>query len=166
MPDPNPLNDPELKRLERRLSRVTWSPTPAERERLLYACGQAAGRAQMMRPVRRAKAVAALLACACAGLGFVLLQRQQSPMAAINPVPTHPSKKSVTDPQRDFLPRERAEDAESAASARTHELSASANLADLALLERAPRIAESHGDIAKPGDQPVLRAGGPLAVEL
>jgi hypothetical protein len=164
--DPNPLNDPELERLERRLSRVTWSPTVAERERLLYACGQAAGRAQMLRPVRRATAVAALLACGCAGLGFALLQREQSPLAAVKPVPTRPTEKSVPDPQRNFLPPERAEDTESAVSARRRELSVSANFADLALLERAPQAAESHGDVAKPGDEPILRAAGPLAAEL
>jgi hypothetical protein len=166
MPDPNPLNDPELERLERRLSRVTWSPTSAERERLLYACGQAAGRAQMLRPVRQATAVAALLACGCAGLGFALLSREQSPMAAVKPLPAHPSEQSVTDRQRDLLPRETTEDAEDPASARGRELSVSSNFADLALLERPQRTAESHGDVAKPGDEPILRAAGPLAAEL
>ena len=50
MADNSPLSDPELRHLERRLSELTLPPSRHERERLLYACGQAAGRAQMKRP--------------------------------------------------------------------------------------------------------------------
>lgn len=44
MPDFDPLNASELDELEKRLSRISLSPTQGESERLLYACGQAAGR--------------------------------------------------------------------------------------------------------------------------
>lgn len=42
--DSDPLNDSELDRLERQLSLVKLAPRPGQRERLLFACGQAAGR--------------------------------------------------------------------------------------------------------------------------
>jgi|HubBroStandDraft_6_1064221.scaffolds.fasta_scaffold202826_2 hypothetical protein len=165
MPDPNPLNDPELERLERRLSRLTWLPTENDRERLLYACGHAAGRSQMLRRVRGMTAIVAMLACVCVGLGFALLRRDASPVAVADPVPTQLPDKSVASPHRDVVSREAAEGTENPESTRGRELSVS-SFGDLALLEQKPKTSQSHGDIPTSGIEPVLTAAGPLAVEL
>jgi hypothetical protein len=91
MADNNPLSDPELRHLERRLSELALPPSRHERERLLYACGQAAGRAQMKRRVQAATAVAAICLFVSLGLGFTLLTRGGSQTAAVEstlaPVP-------------------------------------------------------------------------------
>ena len=73
MSEINPLNDPELNDLEQRLTAVMLAPTSHQRERLLYACGHAAGRAQVMRRVRVMSAATVMLACISAGLSFLLL---------------------------------------------------------------------------------------------
>jgi hypothetical protein len=159
MSDPNPLNNPELERLERRLSRARWSPTPAERERLLYACGQAAGRAQMVRRVRGATAIATLLGCVCAGLGFALLQREQPPIAAVNPAPSNSSADLVGAPQTDILPP----DAPSKVTeSQRPELRVSTNIAELALSDRGPTSSSSPG-AATFAPESVLTVSGPLS---
>jgi hypothetical protein len=106
MADNSPLNDPELDRLERQLSRVTLSPTPRQRDRLLYACGQAAGRAQMLRRVRAATALAVVLTCVSAGLCVALLNRDRSKVAALEPAVTSHVKEQLLDARTDLLPRE------------------------------------------------------------
>ncbi|HEV7998669.1 MAG TPA: hypothetical protein VGP63_02240 [Planctomycetaceae bacterium] len=165
MPDPNHLNDPELERLERRLSRLTWPPTENDRERLLYACGQAAGRAQMLRRVRGVTAIAAILACVCAGLGFALLRRDASPVAVADPVPTQLPDKSVASPHRDVVSREAEEDGQNPESPRGRELSV-LSFGDLALLDQKSKTSQFHGDISTSGTARVMSAAGPLGVEL
>jgi hypothetical protein len=89
MAENNPLDDPELRHLESRLKAVVPAPASRQRDRLLYACGQAAGRAQMGRRVQAAIAVAALCLCVSAGLGFALLERggSQSVVRELRPNP-------------------------------------------------------------------------------
>jgi hypothetical protein len=106
MADNSPLNDPELDRLERRLSLVTLSPTPSQRARLLYACGQTAGRAQMMRRVHAATALAVVLTCVSAGFCFALLTRDGSKAASRDPAVTAHLEEQVPDPHANVLPRE------------------------------------------------------------
>jgi hypothetical protein len=160
MSDPNALNNPELERLERRLSRTTWSPTATERECLLYACGQAAGRAQMMQKVRGVTVIAALLGCVCAGLGFALLQREQSPIAVVNRAPSQSSADLVAASQRDGLPNDESSEVMSSQRA---ELSVSANFAELALSDRGPGTSTSHGAALTLTTESVLSASGPLS---
>jgi hypothetical protein len=83
MADDSPLSDPELCHLERRLTELALPPTRHERERLLYACGQAAGRAQMKRRVQASTTVAAICLSVSLGLGFKLLTRGDSQTAAV-----------------------------------------------------------------------------------
>jgi hypothetical protein len=91
MADNSPLSDPELRHLERRLSDLALPPTRHERERLLYACGQAAGRAQMKRRLHVATAVATICLFVSLGLGFTLLTRDGSQTVVVEstlaPVP-------------------------------------------------------------------------------
>jgi hypothetical protein len=159
MSDPNALNNPELERLERRLSRTTWSPTPAERERLLYACGEAAGRAQMMRRVRGAMAIAALLGCVCAGLGFALWQREQPPIAAVNPAPSNSSADLVGAPQTDIMPPDAPSKVTESQRA---ELRVSTNIAELASSDHGPMSSSSPG-AATFAPESVLTVSGPLS---
>jgi hypothetical protein len=109
MADSSPLNDPELDRLERRLSLMTLSPTPSQRERLLYACGQAAGRAQMMRRVHAATALAVMLTCVSAGLCFALLTRAGSKAASRDPAVTAYFEQQLPHPRTNVLRREEPE---------------------------------------------------------
>jgi hypothetical protein len=83
MADISPLGEPELRDLERRLTELALPPSRHERERLLYACGQAAGRAQMQRRVRAAISFAALCLAVSFGLGLTLLARGGSQTAAV-----------------------------------------------------------------------------------
>lgn len=73
MSETDPLNDPMLARLEQRLAATALLPTSGEREQLLYACGRAAGRAEIMRRARGMTAVAAVLVCVSLGLSYRLL---------------------------------------------------------------------------------------------
>jgi|HubBroStandDraft_6_1064221.scaffolds.fasta_scaffold160599_2 hypothetical protein len=75
MAENNFVNDPELSQLERRLMAVAIAPEAHNRDRLLYACGEAAGRARMRRRVQAATAVAVTCLCVSAGLSFVLIAR-------------------------------------------------------------------------------------------
>jgi len=89
MSDITPLNDPELNELEQRLAAATLTPDSRRRERLMYACGQAAGRSQMKRRVRAVSAAAVMLSCVSAGLGFLLIMR--APSQTNMPDPTRAS---------------------------------------------------------------------------
>lgn len=75
MADGNPLNDSQLSQLERRLRTLELPPTNRQRGQLLYACGKAAGRAEIKRRLRAATAVAVMCFCTSAALSFVLLTR-------------------------------------------------------------------------------------------
>jgi hypothetical protein len=107
--DPDPLNDPELDRLERQLSLVTLTPTPGQRERMLFACGQAAGRAQMMRRVRAATALAAVLACVSAGLGFALVARDGRRTVEPDQAASAHVEERRAEPQSNVAPRHELE---------------------------------------------------------
>lgn len=72
MSDESPLDERELRDLEARLAGVPLSPTAADRERINYACGYAAGRAQMKRRARAATALAVACATTSAVLGIML----------------------------------------------------------------------------------------------
>ena len=84
MSDNSPLDDPELRHLERRLSELTLPPSRHERERLLYSCGQAVGRAQMKPRVQAATAAATMCLLVSLGLGFTLLTHGSSQTAAVD----------------------------------------------------------------------------------
>lgn len=159
MHDHNPLNDSELGRLERRLSRATWSPTPAQRERWLYACGQAAGRAQMRRRLRGAISVAALLGCVCVGLACALWQGNRAPVA-VNPVPSPPSTNLAPVRQTNPLPFD--EPGEAVAGFR-RELTVSASLAELASSDGLAKASTSEVQRTPVVAEPVLSAAGPLS---
>jgi hypothetical protein len=162
MADPNPLNDPELERVERRLSRVTWSPTASERERLLYACGRAAGRAQMMRRVRSTTAVAALLGCTCVGLVTAFVLREKSPpVAGIGPAPrTAPQSPAL------FREEESPREAHEVVVDRNRQLTVAASFGEVALAERPQKIVPPRESSSKRAAEPILTTAGPLPVEL
>jgi hypothetical protein len=160
MPDPHPLNNSELERLEHRLGRVTLSPAPAERERLLYACGHAAGRAQMMRRVRGATAIAGLFGCVSAGLGLTLLQREQAPVAAVNQVPSQSPADLVAAPQTNNL---RSDESLQVTRGPRPELSVSTNFAELAWSDREPTNSASQAKGATFAPESVLSVSGPVS---
>jgi hypothetical protein len=162
MPDTNPLNDSELKELEMRLRRVPVSPPPRECERLLYACGQAAGRAQMMRRVRNTTAVAALLGCTCAGLVALVVVREKSPpLAGINPAPPTAPQSAVWVPEQES-PRE----ARDVLVDRNRQLTVGAGFGELALAELSQKIVPPRESSPRLAAEPVLTTAGPLPVEL
>ncbi len=162
MPDTNPLNDSELEELETRLRRVPVSPTPRECERLLYACGQAAGRAQMMRRVRNTTAVAALLGCTCAGLVAIVVVREKSPpLAGINPGPPAAPQSAVLLPEPES-PRE----ARDGLVDRNRQLTVAADFSELALAELPQKIVPTQESSSKLAAEPVLTTAGPPPVGL
>lgn len=71
--DNQSMNDFELSSLERQLSSIDLSPPARQRERLLYACGRAVGRAEMRQRVRAASAAALVLSCTSAVLCWLLV---------------------------------------------------------------------------------------------
>jgi hypothetical protein len=75
------LNDPELQRLEQELRGVAFSPAADHRERLMYACGHAAGRAEMKRRLRAMSAALVALVVASVGLSLQLLKEKPSEVA-------------------------------------------------------------------------------------
>jgi hypothetical protein len=160
MHDHTPLNDPELGRLELRLSRASWSPTPAQRERWLYACGQAAGRAQMRRRLRGAISVAVLLGCVCVGLTCALLKADRAQVAAVNPAPS-PFSANLT-PTQHTGPLPLDEPAEAVADSR-RELRVSASLAELASSDVFAKTPASEVERTPAVAEPVLTAAGPLS---
>ncbi len=159
MHDHEPLNDPELGQLERRLGRATWSPTPAQRERWLYACGQAAGRAQMRRRLRGAISVAAVLGCVCVGLSCALWQADRAPVA-VNPVPSPPSTNLTPVRQTNPLPFDEPEEA---VAGLRRELRVSATLAELASSDDLARTSASDVHRTPVVAERVLSAAGPLS---
>ena len=92
MSDDSFLSDPELAQIERRLSAVAMSPTTRQREKLLFACGRAAGRAEMRRPVYAAAGIAAVCLCLLLGLAFNRTGGSHGELAEVieppEPVPT------------------------------------------------------------------------------
>jgi hypothetical protein len=160
MHDHEPLNDPELGQLERRLGRATWSPTPAQRERWLYACGQAAGRAQMRRRLRGAIGVAALLGCVCVGLACALWRADPASIAAVNPVPPSPFAGLTPAQRTDPLP---FDEPEGPAADSKRGLRVSASLAELASFDGLARTSASETQRAPVVAEPVLSAAGPLS---
>jgi hypothetical protein len=161
MPDPDPLNSSELRELERRLKSAPLSPTPRERERLLYACGQAAGRAQMMRRVRSATTIAALLGCTCASLFAALVLREQSPHRVITGNPARP----VPEQAAVFREEVRLSESSDGAGSASRQL-AVGRFAELALAERPQKAPPSREPSAMIAVEPTLSAAGPLPVEL
>jgi hypothetical protein len=92
MSDITPLNDPELQNLERRLTAVRLSPNASRREHLLYACGRAAGRAEIERRLRRMYVVAASLTCVSAALSVAVFL-----IHAVPPRPPAPGAEAVVE---------------------------------------------------------------------
>jgi hypothetical protein len=158
MADNNPLNDSELERLERQLSRVTLSPTPRQRERLLYACGQAAGRAQMLRRVRAATALAAVLACVSAGLCIALVTHNNPNVAALDRATTRQLKEQRPDPPSDVLAGEQPE----RNNAEERQLTAAASFAQLLTSDRQQTSSPSTIDPPHLALKRVLTAASPF----
>jgi hypothetical protein len=164
MPDFDPLNASEVDELEKRLSGMSLSPTQRESERLLYACGQAAGRAQMVRRVRGARAVAALLGCTSAALLAALLLHENSPsVAAIDSTPRPVPQLAAVSTSTDGAT---ARGTLSFASNQNRPLTVAAGFEELTLAELRPKIPTPHALSSKLPAAPVLSAAGPLPVEL
>jgi hypothetical protein len=159
MADNSPLNDPELDRLERRLSRVTLSPSPGQRERLLYACGQAAGKAQMMRRLHAATALAVVLTCVSAGLCFALLTRDVSNAVVLAPAVTPHLKEQRLDPRTNVLSDEQPE----RNNTDGRQLTAATSSTQLLLSDREQTTKPSAVDAPPVVLKRVLTAAGPLA---
>jgi hypothetical protein len=87
MSDDSFLNDPDLAELEQQLNAVQLSPSARQRERLLFSCGRAAGRAEMRRQVYASTAVAAVCLCLSLGLAFDRIERGRADFAAIKSAP-------------------------------------------------------------------------------
>jgi hypothetical protein len=87
MSDDSFLNDPDLAEFEQQLNAVPLSPTPRQRERLLFSCGRAAGRAEMRRQVYAAATVAAVCLCLAIGLAFDRIGRGHADFAGVKSAP-------------------------------------------------------------------------------
>ena len=103
MSDVIPLNDPDLNDLEQRLSAVMLSPASHQRERLLYACGHAAGRAQMRRRLRVVSLATAMLTCLSAGLSFLLLMDTSPKTNVLDPTRAPVVEEERTDSRTNLL---------------------------------------------------------------
>jgi hypothetical protein len=164
MPDLDPLNASELDDLEKRLSGLSLSPTQRERERLLYACGQAAGRAQLTRRVRRATAVAAVLGCTSAALFAALVVRENSlPVAAIDSKPGPVPPEVVVSTSTEEVTTRRTPNF---AGDQNRPLTVAAGFEELTLAELRPKVTTPHALSSKLLSAPILSAAGPLPVEL
>jgi hypothetical protein len=162
MSDLDPLNDSEFDELERRLTGIALSPTLRERERLLYACGQAAGRAQMMRRVRNTTTIAALLGCTCVGLVTALVLLEKSPpVAGISPPPRTASR-----PADGVREQESPNQSRDIVVDRNRQLTVAGGLRELVLAELPQKIIAPRESTAKLAAEPALTTAGPLPVEL
>jgi hypothetical protein len=160
MSDFNPLKDSEFDELEHRLTGIALSPTPQERARLLYKCGQAAGRAQMMRRVRNTSTIAALFGCTCVGLVAALVLLEKSPpIAGIGPTPRTASRPAdgVGEPESPHPSRDTIVD-------RSRQLTVAASWRELALAE-LPQKSISRESSSKLAAEPALTTAGPLPTE-
>jgi hypothetical protein len=158
MADNSPLNDPELSRLEQRLKSVTLCPTPRQREQLLYACGQAVGRAQMRRRVQAAAALTVLLTCVSASLSFMLFTRDV-PRAAPRDAALWPHLEGQWSPERtDVLPRAEAERDE----AQGPRLTASTSLSQLLAFDREHKAGTFHAAPLALASKRILTIAGPF----
>jgi hypothetical protein len=164
MPDLDPLNASELDELEKRLSGMSLSPTQRERERLLYACGQAAGRAQLMHRVRRATAVAAVLGCTSAALFAALVVHEKSPpVAAIDSKPGPVPPKVVVSTSTEEVTTRRTPNF---AGDQNRPLTVAAGFEELTLAEVPTKVAVPHQQSSRRPVEPVLTATGPPPIDL
>lgn len=161
MSDFEPLNDSEFDELEQRLTGIALSPTPHQRARLLYACGRAAGRAQMMRRVRSTSTIAALLGCTCVGLISALVLREKSPPVAA----TSPPPRTASRPAEGVGERESPHSSRDTIVDRSRQLTVAASWRQLALAE-LPQKNVSRQPAAELAPEPALTTAGPLRVEL
>jgi|HubBroStandDraft_2_1064218.scaffolds.fasta_scaffold185288_2 hypothetical protein len=164
MPDLDPLNASELDELEKRLSGMSLSPTQRGRERLLYACGEAAGRAQLMRRVRGATAVAAVLGCTSAALFAALVVREKSPpVAAIDSKPgPEPSKVVISTSTEEVTTRRTP----NFTGDQNRPLTVAAGFEELTLAEVPTTVAVPHQQSSRRPVEPVLTATGPPPIDL
>jgi hypothetical protein len=164
MHDDDPLNDPELERIERRLGHAAWSPTPAQRERWLYACGQAAGRAEMRRRLRGATFVAAVLGCTSAALLAAIVVREKSPpVAAIDAKAVRmPQKVAVSMPAPEVATRETPK----FAADQNRTLSVADGFDQLALAEVPTKVAALREQSSGQPVERLLTTTGPVPIEL
>ena len=164
MPDLDPLNASELDELEKRLSGMSLSPTQRERERLLYACGQAAGRAQLMRRVWRATAVGAVLVCTSAALFAALVVREKSPpVAAIDSKPGPVPPEVVVSTSTEEVTTRRTPNF---AADQNRPLTVAAGFEELTLAEVPAKIGAPLEQSSRRPVEPVLTATGPPPIEL
>ena len=156
MADNSPLNDPELLHLERRLSELTLPPSLHERERLLYACGQAAGRAQMKRRVQAATAVAIILLSVSLGLGFSLLTHGGSQTVAVKDALASSPHVSLTAPGTEVAPVDERTRSDCPAG----QLTATPSFDQLAALEQAHTVSPQTAAALDVAPQRILTAAG------
>jgi len=162
--DLDPLNASELDELEKRLRGMSLSPTQRERERLLYACGQAAGRAQLMRRVRGATALAVVLGCTSAALFAALVVREKSPpVVAIDSKPGPVLRKAVVSTSTQEVTTHRTPNF---AGHQNRPLTVAAGFEELTLAEVPIKVGAPREPLSRPPVEPVLTATGPPPIEL
>lgn len=155
MSDGSPLNDPELIKLEQRLTGLALPPSGRQRDRLLYSCGQAAGRAQLRRRLRALTAVTALLTCLSAGLGYLLLTHT-APQPAVPDLAQSPAiEEEPADPRTDVF---EGDVPNSRVPHNTH-LSAATSFEQLLIYDQQQRIEPLNGDAPAELSKRVLTAG-------
>jgi hypothetical protein len=159
------LNDTELELIERQLQSVALSPTSQQRERMLYACGHAAGRAQMKRRTQTATALAIALTAVSAGLGFVLINgagfhRDSQDAAALSgggqevaPPSNNNEDNRLPSPQREWN------------GGRTNELTAASSFNELLLSDQEPSVWPPVSDPSQLVLKPVLTAAGSRSLD-
>jgi hypothetical protein len=162
--DLDPLNASDLDELERRLRGMSLSPTQRERERLLYACGQAAGRAQLMRRVRRATAVAAVIGCTSAALFAAFVVREKSlPVVATDSKPGPVPPKVVVSTSTQEVTTRRTPNF---AGRQNRPLTVAAGFDELTLAEVPTKVGAPREQSSRRAVEPVLTATGPPPIEL
>jgi hypothetical protein len=155
--DNQPLDDFELTRLERHLSNVDLSPPRHQRERLLYACGRAAGLAEMRRRVRAATATAVVVVAASAVLCLVLVTTRGATTTDIVQNASVSPKHSVGSPPR-LVQRERFDSSDK----RDEQLTVSAGFAQSTVWEAERRDTQHHAIQPTADPRPMLTVASAL----
>jgi hypothetical protein len=156
--DNESVNEFELGCLERQLSNIALSPPRRQRERLLYACGRAVGRAEMRRRVRAATAAAAIVAVTSTALCLVVVtERAPTSTVVVRSTAASPAWDSAVPPASVV---QRPPDPPS--DGRGRQLTASTRVTELMSWDTEGAVASHHTGESIPGPKPMLTVAGAL----
>jgi hypothetical protein len=155
--DDQPMNDFDVNCLERQLSNIDLSPSRPQRERLLYACGRAAGLAEMRRRLRTATATAFVFVATSAALCLVLMM-ERAPHTTTVARTTAPTRRHSAGPPASVVRRL----PDVASDGRDRQLTASTRFTEFTTWDAERRVASRRSAEPGKGPMPVLTVAGAL----